>query len=503
VLLAVVASLVAPAAATVRDAREPLRVVVVPGLELRDLQPLVSRGAVGLLVPGAGPRTSRAQALAALERGKVRSSYLGGTPSGRELVRATTAPTAPSTPAIVLGLPAAGDHANDRRYPIAVLAPGYHGLLTSRATRVPGLVSVSDVAPTALGGPDRLRWQPSSEPVEALHRLDVRVEANGDSRPLAALVAAGLAACLLAVSGSAAALAFATTLLANLALGLAGATETWAVVTVVALAVLVATPLAAWALRSIGAIGIALAAVVAAYFVVLAIDPTAVALSPLGPSQNGRFYGLSNLLSTLLLVPMLGAAALLGRRYGPWAFCGVGALSLVTVSAGRLGADGGGAVVLVVGLLVLAAEQWELSPAPAALLAAGAVALVAAGVGVDAATGATSHVTRAIEGGPSRWAGDLADRIRVSVHAAGASPAAPLRAAVVVAGIAGLVALAWYAARLPRPERGLPVAFAAAVLVSLVVNDSPLEVILAGLLGCATALRLSLETAGTGSLARR
>ena len=68
VLLSVVALLVAPAAATARDAPEPLRVVIVPGLELDDLQAFVSRGAVGLLVPAAGPRTSRAQALAALER---------------------------------------------------------------------------------------------------------------------------------------------------------------------------------------------------------------------------------------------------------------------------------------------------------------------------------------------------------------------------------------------------------------------------------------------------
>ena len=40
----------------------------------------------------------------------------------------------------------------------------------------------------------------------------------------------------------------------------------------------------------------------------------AVALSPFGPSQAGRFYGVSNLLETFLLVPALLGAALLGRR---------------------------------------------------------------------------------------------------------------------------------------------------------------------------------------------
>ena len=42
---------------------------VVPGLELADLEALQQRAAVGLLVPGAGPRVSEAAALAGLERG--------------------------------------------------------------------------------------------------------------------------------------------------------------------------------------------------------------------------------------------------------------------------------------------------------------------------------------------------------------------------------------------------------------------------------------------------
>ena len=46
------------------------------------LQNLKDRGAVGLLVPDAGPRTSGARARAALERGAVRNSVLGGLPEG-------------------------------------------------------------------------------------------------------------------------------------------------------------------------------------------------------------------------------------------------------------------------------------------------------------------------------------------------------------------------------------------------------------------------------------
>ncbi len=41
-----------------------------------------------------------------------------------------------------------GEHANDRRYPIAIAGPGYDGLLVSDRTRVPGLVSIYDIKPT-------------------------------------------------------------------------------------------------------------------------------------------------------------------------------------------------------------------------------------------------------------------------------------------------------------------------------------------------------------------
>src|SRR4029450_13423371 len=50
-----------------------LPVVVVPPDSFAELD----QGAKGLLVPDAGPKTSRARALAALERGAVRNSLLG------------------------------------------------------------------------------------------------------------------------------------------------------------------------------------------------------------------------------------------------------------------------------------------------------------------------------------------------------------------------------------------------------------------------------------------
>ena len=94
-------------------------------------------------------------------------------------------------------------------------------------------------------------------------------------------------------------------------------------------------------------LGAACAALVVAYLLVLGLDPEAVALSPLGPSQAGRFYGFSNLLETTFLVPALLGPAVLGRR-GVL----VGAAALVAVGGSRFGADGGGLLVLLAGYAV-------------------------------------------------------------------------------------------------------------------------------------------------------
>src|SRR5512146_1032153 len=103
-------------------------------------------GAVGLLVPGAGSTVTRAGALASLVRGRVESSLVGGTPGGEAQIRLAPAP-GPVT--IHVSLPPPGASHNVVRYPIAIVGGGYRGLLRSSSTRIPGLVSIADVAPTA------------------------------------------------------------------------------------------------------------------------------------------------------------------------------------------------------------------------------------------------------------------------------------------------------------------------------------------------------------------
>src|ERR671924_136338 len=422
------------ATAAVPAASAELRVVVVPSLERGDLAALEERGAVGLLVPDAGPETSAARSRAALERGEVRNSILGGLPGGRPLVEVETAAAIPSGPAIVLALPQGGLQPNDRRYPIAVLGDDYHGVLTSESTRIPGLVSIVDVAPTALGRDDALGSTADDDPLATLNDLDRRIDANRDAKAPVLLLSLALIVAVAVFLPAAVLPAFAAVLLANLAAGAVGATDVWVDMLVLAVAVAASLALARPGPR---VHGLLLAAVLGAYLVSMAIEERWVALSPLGPTQNARFYGLSNLLATLLLVPSLAGAALLGRRYGMWAFVGVAALAH---GFDRRLAVGAG---IVVGLLVVAL-----------------------------AVGGSSHVTEALAGGPAGLAEDLGRRLQLSFERATDSVAV---AALVFGGIAALVAVGW------RERRPILVALLAAIAVSLLVNDSPNDVVVGGL----------------------
>lgn len=474
-------SLVALAAALVSSeaARaDEFRVVVVPKL---DLEAVGARGAVGLLVPGAGPKTSRSRAEAALVRGEVRNSLLGGLPKGRRLIRVEHARGLPDAPAIVLELPPERERSNDRRYPIAVLGRGYHGLLISARTRLPGLVSVVDVAPTALGRDERLGVRPAGNAPAELRRLDRRIEANGDARiPVLALIAVLVLALALAAP-AAGVWGLAGGLAANLVLGVAGATQLWVELVAAALGVAAGGSLA-WLSRSRTALGAALAVVLAFYLFAPAIDTASLALSPLGPTQNARFYGLSNLLETLLLVPTVGGAALLGTRFGPLGFGVVAALGLVAVGASRLGADGGGAIVFATALAVLALGLWGRR----ALLPVAAAAVVVATVAAaDAATG-SSHLADALRNG---IADDLVRRLELSYARVVSGWGVGL---LVVGGIAALAVLV--TAELRNGRRPPLYAFAVAIAASLVLNDSPNDVVVAGLLGYLTLAAAS----GTG-----
>lgn len=442
-----------------------------------------TNGAVGLLVPGAGPETSRELALAALVRGQVENSLRGGIPPGPVRIPVSTGKPETSGPRIIVSLPRGGLQRNDSRYLVVVVGKGYHGVLVSDSTRIPGLVSIADIAPTALGEPGALRSQPDADPLATLDALGARIDRHNEARLAATLTAAAVVLILAAVAPMSALLAYASILVANLLLGATGTPALWVVVLVIAVAGAVDLPLLARTFRSNLTIGLILAGVLAVYALALGLRGEWVALSPFNPTGNERFYGIGNLLETMLLVPALAAATLLRRRLGWLAFAAVALLAFVTVAGNRFGADGGGAIVFGVGFAVLAGLLGGMRGRHLLATIAGALAVVIALLALDAATGSGStHVSKALEGGPTGLAADLRDRIVLSWRWVERSRSATVLVALSIPAFVALVIRRLHSGTslaLAAP----PLALAAAIGASLLVNDSPKDVVTAGLVG--------------------
>jgi hypothetical protein len=96
---------------------------------------------------------------------------------------------------------------------------------------------------------------------------------------------------------------------------------------------------------------------------------------------------------------------------------------------------------------------------------------------LDRISGGSSHVTSAAGSGPSGLAGDLGRRIDISWAGATQSWHTAL---LCVAGLAGLAVLATRSPRHPPVD-----AFLVGFAVSLAVNDSPVDELVWGSLGCA------------------
>jgi hypothetical protein len=316
---------------------------------------------------------------------------------------------------------------------LTVTGPGWSGAIRSDASRVDGLVGATELRSGKLHGGGHAN-------LAALKaRLDHTRSNVLRTRILLAtiLIALALFAPRRAVVGGAAAVT------AALVLSAFGSTS----LTLFALLTLLGS-LAPWR---------ALWLFFAVYLVVLVVSPETQSLALLGPHPwgAGRFYGISNELETLLLAPAL----VLGVLAAP--------LTLLTFGWSRAGADGGGVLVLLSSYVVLA-----LGVSPRRLVVAAAVAIVAgiAFVVLDAATGGSSHVTNAVLHGG--LAHDLRHRWVVSWHGATATWGRTLQCALCI------VALAWVAAR--RPRARLVDAFLVGIVVSIVANDTPQDVLFWG-----------------------
>ena len=156
----------------------------------------------------------------------------------------------------------------------------------------------------------------------------------------------------------------------------------------------------------------------------------------------------------------------------------IGSLFLVTVGWSRAGADGGGLLVVVASFTTLLVGLTRVRLTPLRIVV-GIVAVLAIGlvaVGADALVGGSSHVTDAVGGGPGTLVGDLDRRLRISW--AGATSAAHT-AVLCLLSLGGLV---WLGIR--GRQRPTIVALVTGIAVSLVVNDTPVDVLGYGALGC-------------------
>ena len=429
----------------------------------------------GLLVVGGGPTVSKRSALASLVRGEIGLSIVhGGVPSGTPLISLARRPARTT---FYVALPPPGKHHNVRRYPIAVVGPGYRGILTDSSTRLTGLISIADVARSAQalarGKSPSIRSRPERDPLGRLARFDHRLGQAHDSRlgGMLALVGLMLAFSLATLLARARALERATLLVpstciaASVALSAAGVTTPWQATLGVALAGGLGALAAGTFLPLRLPLALGLVGLFAFLFVVMWTHPEWNALASIGPHPDGggRFYGVTNQVETLLLPPALVLGALAGPLLPVVALVISGG-----IAASRAGADGGGLVVYLAGFLVLWLRLQRLPARQAALATAAAAGAALLLVGIDAATGGSSHVTRAVGGGPGSLLGDLGHRLHVSAAGVAQTWNDALLFALGIVGLAVLASL--------RPRRPLLDAYLVALVVSLLVNDTPTDV---------------------------
>jgi hypothetical protein len=491
VLLAGVAlSAAAPAPARTLPGSPPFRVIIVDHLTGLQFRHLAARGAVGLLVPGVGPTTNRRQALAELVRGAEKNAHLGGVPSGAPLLNANVATGSFSgTRAIVVVMPPKGPPvANDLRYPIAVLGGGFHGLLQSPTTRIKGLVSIVDIAPTALGR-DRgsLSSTPSAHPVASLKSLNLQIHANNRLKLAALIVVACFIALLACVRPRAAVTAVPAALLSSVALGAAQVTNEVAI-----LAVLIAGTFAgglwlARVCRSDGRLLALLAGVVLLHFWLLAAKPEWVALTPLGPTQNSRFWGIGNQLETLLVAPLLAGAMLAGRRFGIAGYAAFALLGLVLVTDNRFGSDGGGAIVLGIAFAFVWSRTRRLGMRGFVTLVLLAATTVLGVVALNLRQPGPNHLRSAFAHGLSGLLSVAENRVPLAY-----APAVhnwTLVLPLLIWFVASFAIAVRYAHS--RQSRDLVLGVGVAIVVSLLVNDSATYELTGGVAAAASLARFT------------
>jgi hypothetical protein len=453
---------------------------------------LARRGAVGLLRPGAGESINRRLALAELVRGhEIKPGHVA---HRRPLIAAYTTPVARIAncrDCIVLELPAArgASIANDKLYRIAVVGKGYHGLLTSRRTRIPGLVSLFDIMPTAvIGHPTTtLSWIAASHPLATLGSLDQQIGANFRLKLPALFILAALLLLFALLGLRAAVTAVPAALLINLLLGVTHVSSEILLVAAVSAGTALLAFLLTRVCRSDGALLLLFGGVLALYAAAMVVRPEWQAINPFGPTQSQRFWGIGNQVETLMLAPILAGAVLAQRRFGLVGFALFGAFGLVVLTDNRLGADGGGAITLGVALAVLGWRLFRLRWGAFVSLLASAALLVLWVVSRGLAQPGYNHLRGAFSGNGAGLLNVLHGLVPLSyLPALHRWPMVlPL---LLVCAATFVIALRRTST---RSTRDLLLALGIALTTSLLVNDSAAYVLAGGIAVLAAAARFA------------
>jgi hypothetical protein len=334
---------------------------------------------------------------------------------------------------------------------------GGPGLLLDPNTRIPGLVAAATPR-------SELSVRPDPNAAATVAALAASLRRAHDARAAASVVVAvvlGLLA-LVALGSRSPLVARAAVLYAPAAIALGLEWRSALAIGFGALAIALAAAVSRRAFKPL------LIAFFGATVVFLWHWPVTNALATIGPHPDGghRFYGVTNQVETMLLAPALVA----GLAAAPFA--------LVAIGWSKTGADGGGLLVYATGYTFTLLQRFgRVTGRSAALAAACVVAFAIALVAIDAATGGSSHVTRALG---TALPGDLAHRLNVSYRGATRSLGAFAMFAfgVVLLGL------------LVRVRRRPPLlnAMLVALAVSFLVNDTPTDVALWGALGALTVL---------------
>ena len=402
--------------------------------------------------------------------------------------------------------------------PMGIAGEGFAGDLTSASTRMDGLVTATDIAPTVLdqlgaGRPDEMNGSAITSGEERDPEAVVTLQSDLDHRPgrdavvllplaiwlaitAAAALAGGRPAAALGLRLLGLSCALAPTLLLVAALDLG---ELPAALLVGAGAPALALVLER-ALGGCSALALACAVTVAAYAVDVVIGSPLTARSVLGPDPGAgvRFFGIGNELEAVLsALTLIGTGAYLQmrealapRRAALW-FVGVAAVAIAAFAPGRFGADVGAAIVLGVGSATAAVIALRLDRRRGLLIVVGGgAAALAALIAVDLALGG-AHLSRSVLG-----AGDASDvrdvfdrRLRLMVHTF-THPVYPgLLAGAIAVLVAGAVqrrrVLSWFDRR--RLALSGFLGAVAGILVGTIANDSGSVLLVIGTIYLAVA----------------